>query len=141
MELAVNLRNEDLHWFIGKTSFTDGGVYMSFNGGIGSRVILLCSCGLAFPYGHEMLVLVSGVSKDCGDKELVRFMVPRQLLQQQKQPRQQQKYIYIYIYIYIHIHTYKIYTYMYTYTHTKYIHTYIHIYIYIYIHIYTYMRT
>ena len=111
----MNLRNEDLHWFIGKTSFIDGGVYMRFNGGVGSRVILLCSCGLAFPYGHQMLVLVSGVSKDSGDKELVRFMVPRQLQQQEKQPRQQQR---IYIYIYIYIHTYKIYTYIYTYTHT-----------------------
>ena len=39
MELDVNLRNEDLHWFSGKRTFIDGGVYMRFNGGVGSRVI------------------------------------------------------------------------------------------------------
>ena len=39
MELAVNLRNEDLHWFSGKRTFLDGGVYMRFNGDVGSRVI------------------------------------------------------------------------------------------------------
>ena len=38
MELDVNLRNEDLHWFSGKRTFIDGGVYMRFNGGVGSRV-------------------------------------------------------------------------------------------------------
>ena len=38
MELAVNLRNEDLHWFSGKRTF-DGGVYMRFNRGLGSRII------------------------------------------------------------------------------------------------------
>ena len=38
MELAVNLRNENLHWFSGKRTFIDGGAYMHFNGGIGSRV-------------------------------------------------------------------------------------------------------
>ena len=39
MELAVNLQNEDLHWFSGKRTFIDGDVYMRFNGGVGSRVI------------------------------------------------------------------------------------------------------
>ena len=39
MELGVNLRNEDLHWFSGKRNFIDGGVYMRFNGSVGSRVI------------------------------------------------------------------------------------------------------
>ena len=39
MELAVNLRNEDLQWFSGKRTFIDGGVYKRFNGGVGSRVI------------------------------------------------------------------------------------------------------
>ena len=29
---------EDLHWFCGKLTFIDGGVYMHFNGGVGSRV-------------------------------------------------------------------------------------------------------
>ena len=38
-ELAVNLRNEDLHWFSGKRTFIDVGVYMHFNGGAGSRII------------------------------------------------------------------------------------------------------
>ena len=38
MELAVNLRNEDLHWFSEKRNFIDGGVHMRFNGGVGSRV-------------------------------------------------------------------------------------------------------
>ena len=39
MELAVNLQNEDLHWFSGKWTFIDGDAYMRFNGGVGSRVI------------------------------------------------------------------------------------------------------
>ena len=38
MELVVNLRNEDLHWFSGKRTFIDGGVYMRFSGSLGSRV-------------------------------------------------------------------------------------------------------
>ena len=38
IELAVNLRNEDLHWFRGKRTFIDGAVYMRFSGGVGSRV-------------------------------------------------------------------------------------------------------
>ena len=47
-----------------------------------------------------MFLLVSGVSKDSGGKELVRFIVPRQLKQQQyqKQPQtQQRKNVCIYI--------------------------------------------
>ena len=39
MELAVNLQNEDLHWFSAKSTFIDSGVYMRFNGGVGSMVI------------------------------------------------------------------------------------------------------
>ena len=39
MELFLNLRNEDLLWFGGKTTFIDCGVYMRFNGGVGSRDI------------------------------------------------------------------------------------------------------
>ena len=42
-------------------------------------LLFLRSCGFAFPYGHQMFLLVSGVSKDSGGKELVRFIVPRQL--------------------------------------------------------------
>ena len=38
IELAANVRNENLHWFSGKRTFIDGGVYMRFNGGVGSRV-------------------------------------------------------------------------------------------------------
>ena len=38
MDLFVNFRNEDLHWFFGKRIFIDGGVYMRFSGSIGSRV-------------------------------------------------------------------------------------------------------
>ena len=38
MELAVNLRNEDLHWLSGKRTFIECGMYMRFNGGVGSRV-------------------------------------------------------------------------------------------------------
>ena len=38
VELAVNKRNEDLHWFSRKRTFIDGAVYMRFNGGVGSRV-------------------------------------------------------------------------------------------------------
>ena len=32
-------RNEDLQWFSGKRTFIDGGVYMRFNRGVGSRVV------------------------------------------------------------------------------------------------------
>ena len=38
MELAVNFRNEDLHWFSGKRAFIDDGVYVRFNRGVGFRV-------------------------------------------------------------------------------------------------------
>ena len=38
MELAVNLRSEDLHWFSGKRTFIDDGVYMRFRGSVGSKV-------------------------------------------------------------------------------------------------------
>ena len=38
MELDVILRNEDLLWFSGKRTFIDGGLYMRFNGSVGSRV-------------------------------------------------------------------------------------------------------
>ena len=38
IELPVNLQNEDLHWFSGKRTFIDGGVYMRFNEGVSSRV-------------------------------------------------------------------------------------------------------
>ena len=38
MVLVVNLRNEDLQWFSAKRTFIDGGVYMRFSGGVGSRV-------------------------------------------------------------------------------------------------------
>ena len=37
MDLVVDLRNEDWHWFCGKRTFIDGGVYMHFSGGVGSR--------------------------------------------------------------------------------------------------------
>ena len=37
MKFAVNLQNEDLHWFSGKRTFIDGGGYTSFNEGVGSR--------------------------------------------------------------------------------------------------------
>ena len=39
MELAVNLRNEDLHRFSGMRTFVDGGVYTRFNGSVCSRFI------------------------------------------------------------------------------------------------------
>ena len=39
MELVVNLQNEDLYWFSGKRTVIDSGVYMRFNGCVGSRVI------------------------------------------------------------------------------------------------------
>ena len=53
-------------------------------------LFLLCSCGFLFPYGQQMFLLVSGVSKDSGAKELVRFIVPRQLQQQHFQQKQKQ---------------------------------------------------
>ena len=48
MDLVVNLRNEDLHWFCGKMTFIDGGVDMHFSGCGGSRFLLLFSCDSAF---------------------------------------------------------------------------------------------
>ena len=39
MELAVNLWNENLHWFSAKRAFIEGGVCIPFNGGVDSRVI------------------------------------------------------------------------------------------------------
>ena len=48
MDLVVNLRNEDLHWFCGKMTFIDGGVDMHFSGCVGSRFLLLFSCDSAF---------------------------------------------------------------------------------------------
>ena len=38
MDLVANLGNKDLHWFCGKRTFIDGGVYMRFNGGVRSKV-------------------------------------------------------------------------------------------------------
>ena len=38
MDLVVNLWNEDLHCFCGKRTFIDGGVYVCFSRGVGSRV-------------------------------------------------------------------------------------------------------
>ena len=38
MDLVMNLRNEDLHWFYGKKNFIGGGIYVNFNGDVGSRV-------------------------------------------------------------------------------------------------------
>ena len=39
IDLVVNLLSGDLHWFCGKRTFIDGGVYIGFSGGIGARVI------------------------------------------------------------------------------------------------------
>ena len=79
MELAVNLRNEDLHWFSGKRTFIDGGVYIRFRGGVGSRVIIssvfMWFCIFLWT---SMFLLISGVSKDSGGQEPVRFIVSRQ---------------------------------------------------------------
>ena len=47
-ELAVSLGHEDLHWFSGKRTFNDGGVYMRFNGGCRFKDYFFCSCGFAF---------------------------------------------------------------------------------------------
>ena len=35
MKLLVNLWNEDLHWFSGKRTFTDSGVYMRLSVAVG----------------------------------------------------------------------------------------------------------
>ena len=51
MDLAVNFLNEDLHYFLGKRIFTDGGVYMRHNGDVGSKVASSLSrrfCNLGF---------------------------------------------------------------------------------------------
>ena len=55
-------------------------------------LFLLCSCGFAFPFGYKMFLLVSGVSKDSGGKEIARFKVPRELQQYQYQKQQKQSY-------------------------------------------------
>ena len=34
----MNLWNEHLHWFCGKSTFIDSGVYVRFSRGVGSRV-------------------------------------------------------------------------------------------------------
>ena len=79
MELAVNLWNKDLYWFSGKRTFIDGGVYIRFNGGVGSRVIIFSAfmwfCTFLWT---SMFLLVLGVSKDSGRQEHVRFIVSRQ---------------------------------------------------------------
>ena len=41
MDLVVNLWNEDLHWFRGKKTFIDGGVYVRFSGGVGSLLFTI----------------------------------------------------------------------------------------------------
>ena len=33
----MNFMNEELHWFLGKRTLIDGGVYMRFNAGVGSK--------------------------------------------------------------------------------------------------------
>ena len=38
MVVAVNVLNEDLHWFCGKRALIDDGVYIFLNGGVGSKV-------------------------------------------------------------------------------------------------------
>ena len=38
MELIVNLQNEDLHWFSGRSTFIDGRVYIRFSGGVDSSL-------------------------------------------------------------------------------------------------------
>ena len=42
INLVVNLRNEDLHWFCGKRTFIDGGVYMRFSGGCRLKGYFFC---------------------------------------------------------------------------------------------------
>ena len=79
MELVVNLRNEDLHWFSGKRTFIDCGVCMRFNGGVGSRVISSVFMWLCISlWTPNVSSCIRGI-KDSGGKELVRFVVPRQL--------------------------------------------------------------
>ena len=39
MELAMNLQNEGFHWFSGKRTFIDSGMYMRYKGVVSSRVI------------------------------------------------------------------------------------------------------
>ena len=38
MVVPVSLLNEDLHWFCRKRTLIDGGLYMRFTGGVGSKV-------------------------------------------------------------------------------------------------------
>ena len=70
MKLVMNLQNEDMHWFSGKRAFIHDDVYMRFNGGVGSRVTSLFSCGFALSCEHQMLLLVSVVSKYSRDQKI-----------------------------------------------------------------------
>ena len=47
IDFVMNLRNEDLHWFFGKKTFIDSGVYMCFSWGVCSELLLLFSCDCA----------------------------------------------------------------------------------------------
>lgn len=38
IDLVVNLRSGDLHWFCGKRTFIGGGLYIRFNRSVDSRV-------------------------------------------------------------------------------------------------------
>ena len=38
MELVLNLRNKDLHWFSEKKTFINAGVYVRFSGDMGSTI-------------------------------------------------------------------------------------------------------
>ena len=46
--VAVNFLNEDMHWFWGKRTLIDDGVYIRLNGGVTLRLLLLSQCGFAF---------------------------------------------------------------------------------------------
>ena len=70
-----------MHWFSGKRTFIDGGVYMCLNGGVASRVFICFHVVLHFYCGHQMFLLVSGVSKDSVSQELLRFILSRQYQQ------------------------------------------------------------
>ena len=60
---------EDFHWFSGKRTFIDGGVFMRFNGVLG-LLFLLISCGIAFSCSHQCFFLYRGVYKIVKPKSL-----------------------------------------------------------------------
>ena len=90
--LLTLLRKKYLHWFSGKRTFIDGGVYIRFRGGVGSRVII-SSVFMWFCIflRTSMFLLISGVSKDSEGQKPVRFIVSRQYQTKKKKKKKKKR--------------------------------------------------